>query len=246
MGIKSLQKNWDEFGRSDPLWAILTRADRRGGQWNVDEFYATGREDVSTLMTRIAGLGIPGSRKKALDFGCGAGRLTQALADHYEEVVGVDIAPSMIELADRHNKKGAACRFLVNPSGDLAVFEDHTFDLIYTHHTLQHMAPRFMLGYLDEFVRTLKPGGVMAFRIPSDAPSTTRGAVLRALPARLHEWIGVVRRAVGSQPRMQMYWIPPQGVRAHLASRGARILLEQPVPGEGSGWDGIQYFATHP
>jgi SAM-dependent methyltransferase len=246
MGIKSLQRNWDEFGRNDPLWAILTREDRRGGQWDIEEFFATGRADVAELMENVATLGIPTARAAALDFGCGAGRLTQALADHFEHVTGVDIAPSMIELARRYNNKGERCSFVVNPSDDLRVFVDETFDLIYTHHTLQHMAPRFMLGYLDEFVRTLKPGGVMAFHIPSDAPHTTRGAVLRAVPERVHEWIGVVRRALGKQPRMQMYWIPPDEVRAHLAAAGARIVLERPVPGEGSGWDGIQYFATRP
>ena len=246
MGIKSLQRNWDKLGRDDPLWAILSRSDRRGGQWDVDEFFATGRADVSRLIDDLASLGIPVSRKRALDFGCGAGRLTQALADHFDEVVGVDIAPSMIELAKRYNKRGPRCSFVLNSADDLAAFGDDRFDLIYTRIVLQHMAPRFMSRYLDEFVRTLSPGGVIAFHIPSDAPRTLRGAILRAMPSRIHEWAGVLMRSFRRQPRMQMYWMPPDKVRARLAVNGARIVLEKPVSGEGSGWDGIQYFATRP
>jgi hypothetical protein len=42
MRLTKLQKQWDTFAKTDPLWAILTRADKRGGRWCLDDFFATG------------------------------------------------------------------------------------------------------------------------------------------------------------------------------------------------------------
>ena len=52
----------------------------------------------------------------AQGFGCGVGRLTRALADHFERVVGIDVAPSMIAQARAMNREYARCNFRVNRS----------------------------------------------------------------------------------------------------------------------------------
>lgn len=57
----------------------------------------TGIEEINSIIKYLKGLPVEISYKRALDFGCGAGRLTQALAGYFEEVCGIDIAPSMIE-----------------------------------------------------------------------------------------------------------------------------------------------------
>ena len=110
MDLKDLQKNWDTFGRTDPLWLILAAADKKGDKWAVDEFFATGKREIELALDWVASLGVRLPQRKALDFGCGVGRLTQALADHFDEVCGVDIASSMIELANEYNRHGARCK----------------------------------------------------------------------------------------------------------------------------------------
>ena len=52
--------------------------------------------------------GSPAARRSALDFGCGIGRLSQALAEHFDQVYGVDISPKMIELARAAQSQGRA------------------------------------------------------------------------------------------------------------------------------------------
>ncbi len=49
---------------------------------------------------------------KALDFGCGVGRLTQALADYFNEVAGVDVSPTMVNKALEYNKKPTKFHFI--------------------------------------------------------------------------------------------------------------------------------------
>jgi ubiquinone/menaquinone biosynthesis C-methylase UbiE len=112
------------------------------------------------------GQGFP--RGRALDFGCGVGRLTQPLADHYEEVVGVDIAPSMIELAENLNRRGDRCSYVLNESDDLRAFCDSGFDLIYSNITLQHMEPRYAFRYIKEFLRVLSGDGLLVFYMTSE------------------------------------------------------------------------------
>ncbi len=165
MDLKQLQKNWDGLGAKDPLWAILTDPSKQGGRWDIAEFFAVGEQEIAGVMTLLQALHVSVNLAVALDFGCGVGRLTQALARRFESVYGVDIAPSMIEQAKRLNTS-ERCQFLVNQSDDLSVFPSEFFDFIYTNIVLQHMEPRYGKKYLAEFLRTLKRGGVLCFEVP--------------------------------------------------------------------------------
>ena len=82
---KSLQRDWEDLGQLDPLWAVLSTPTKRHGKWEEQEFYATGREFISGVLKKANQLGVPSATKRALDFGCGVGRLTIALTDFFEE-----------------------------------------------------------------------------------------------------------------------------------------------------------------
>lgn len=125
MELQELQRHWDGFGLTDPLWAILTDPSKRGGNWDVHEFFALGEQEISGVMDMIGALGIEVHPDRALDFGCGVGRLTQALAPRFKSVCGVDIAPSMIEHARRFNRF-EQCSYLVNVRADLHAFRPTT------------------------------------------------------------------------------------------------------------------------
>jgi SAM-dependent methyltransferase len=166
--LPDLQRHWNEFGKTDPLWAILMNPDRRGGRWDLAEFFQTGDMEIAGLMERIKKFGRPARRKLALDFGCGVGRLSQALCRHFDACVGIDIAPSMIELANRYNLYGARCEYLLNTTADLGIFPAGHFDFIYSNIVLQHMEPQYSAKYIGEFVRVLAREGVAVFQLPSE------------------------------------------------------------------------------
>ncbi len=166
MDLDDLQRHWNEWGRRDPYWAIISRPDRRGNLWDLDEFLQTGIDEIDGLLAWLAELGIAVRPGRALDFGCGVGRLTQALARTFSNCDGVDIAPSMIRLAEEINQFGERCRYHVNDRADLALFDDGAFDLVYSDIVLQHIAPQFSALYVREFTRILAPGGVAVFQLP--------------------------------------------------------------------------------
>lgn len=192
MDLKDTQKNWDQLGAKDPLFGVLSHEGKMGGKWDEKEFFATGVAEIADLLKHAGIFGFEFPLRKALDFGCAVGRLTQALAPHFDEVTGVDIAPAMLEKAKGYNKFGDKCRYVLNENPDLKQFPDSSFDLIYTNIVLQHMAPKYALAYIAEFVRVLSPEGLLVFQLPEKAQySTLRLTLKRLTPKPL---LGLYRR----------------------------------------------------
>jgi ubiquinone/menaquinone biosynthesis C-methylase UbiE len=264
MELKELQRNWDAFGETDPLWAILAASEKKGNRWDVGEFFRTGVEDIDRVMQYLESLRIPLRRRTALDFGCGVGRLTQALARHFDAVCGVDIAPSMIELARSMNRSGSRCRFILNEGSDLRLFDDGSFDFIVTMLVLQHMKPRYAKQYLREFVRLLVPGGVLVFQMPSEeveTPSLQRSVRRLIKPFVPKAWLKWHRRRMRyrrmtqhrrrpptprAAPRMEMYGIKCRVVERLVNDGGARIIdvLEDGLAGPA--WVSRRYCVVKP
>ncbi|WP_319582074.1 class I SAM-dependent methyltransferase [uncultured Pseudodesulfovibrio sp.] len=167
MYLKELQRNWNTFGQEDPLWAVASSPDKINNAWDVQDFFNTGTGHVNHVVAWMEANGFPKGRNSALDFGCGVGRLTQALCAHFKTCVGVDIAPSMLAKAKEFNKFGMRCVYRLNEAEDLALFRDQSFDLVHTAHVLQHIRPQVGVRYIAEFIRVLKPGGLAAFHCPS-------------------------------------------------------------------------------
>ena len=62
---------------------------------------------------------------------------------------------------------GAQCYYHLNKTTDLSLFEDNTFDFIYSNIVLQHNRPETSRKFIREFCRVLAPGGFLVFQIPS-------------------------------------------------------------------------------
>ncbi len=151
------------------MWAILSDPKRTNGRWDVDEFFATGRTEIAALVADLDKRGLTFSRGRCLDFGCGMGRLTQALGQVFDHADGVDIADTMIELARHHNKYPGRVEYHLNVADDLSLFEDGRFDFIYSTIVLQHNPPPAARRYIEEFLRVLAEGGLAVFDMPTRA-----------------------------------------------------------------------------
>ena len=167
MRIDALKEHWEAYGRSDPLWAVLSEPGLQGNRWDLEEFLRRGEREVADYLAELEGNGVQVRYGRALDFGCGVGRLTQALGERFERCDGVDIAASMVEQARRLNRHGDRVAYHVNPASDLHLFPSETFDFVLSIIVLQHMEPRYAKGYIAEFLRVLRPGGIAVFQLPT-------------------------------------------------------------------------------
>jgi SAM-dependent methyltransferase len=161
------RRDWETLAHADPLWAVLTDREHKGGRWEPQEFLATGDRELEEVLEAAAGLGLPVSGEAFLDFGCGAGRITRAAAARFERCIGVDIAEGMVERARELSGDRAGCEFVVNDRPDLRLFGDDSFDFAYSSVVLQHQpTAELALGYLRELVRVVRPGGGLVFQLP--------------------------------------------------------------------------------
>ena len=213
---------WRTFAEDDPLWAICVSPQARGGGWDVAEFYATGVAEVEETLARAGRLGMTVGGGRALDFGCGAGRLTRPLASRFGAAVGVDITPAMLDLARRDNPVAQQCEFVLNTRPDLALLRDGEFDLVYSSVVLQHLPPVLIRAYLAEFARVLRPGGSLIVQLPTSPRWTPRGLAYRCLPAAV---LGIVqRRLLGYPAPMRMHGMAERRARRLLAAHGMEVL----------------------
>jgi SAM-dependent methyltransferase len=253
MEIKELQQNWDRYGKVDPLWAVLTYAGKEGNRWDRDEFFATGKQDIAEVLADLKRLQITVPEGSVLDFGCAVGRLTQALAEVFPQVVGVDIAPSMLELARQYNRHGERCRYHLNDRDDLQQFPDASFAFILTLITLQHIEPGYAQNYLREFMRLLKPGGVLVFQLPDHVlPAYVRKQrIKRLVPASLFQLYRRLRYRMPSygadsadEPTMEMYGTPRDAVVALIESCRGTICETQQDTHAGN-WISYRYYVRN-
>lgn len=165
MGVQELRAVWERLGESDPLWAVLSDPERKGGGWNLAEFMATGVPHAKYLRDSADQHGMS-LGPRVLDFGCGVGRLSQALADEAVSVVGVDIAEAMLDAARRLNQHPDRVEY-VHFDGRLLPFDDDSFDGLVSLIVVQHAPPAVQLATLLEWNRVVRPGGVIVFQAPN-------------------------------------------------------------------------------
>ena len=234
MGIEDVSRTWTRLGREDPLWAVLTDRGKADGRWGVEEFLATGTAEIGTLLARLGALGVAPGRGCAVDFGCGAGRLSHGLAEHgFGTVVGLDISPSMLAKA-REIVPSTGCDFRAVVGPGLEAVATGSADLVYSCRVLQHMPPELADGYVREFLRIVRPGGVVAFQLPTRPARTPAGVALALLPA------GAARRL---RRGMEMHGTPEAQVRTLLAGLGADVRAADPDASAGPRWESRLYVA---
>jgi SAM-dependent methyltransferase len=247
MTLRKHRQDWEELAEMDPCWAILADDRYKFGRWNLTEFFRTGGEEIQRVLDVAGRLGYPRQRERALDFGCGVGRLTRALARHFDHCLGVDISERMITRAGELNRDVPNCQFVVNDAEHLRIFADNQFDLVFTALVLQHIPGQARIkSYVAEFVRTLRPGGLLVFQLPSYMPPRVRLQPRRKLYALLRT-LGVSQRYLHERLNlhpMRMSAIPEHEMTSFLGAIGATVLQVKADSGGGPMVQSRTYFAT--
>jgi SAM-dependent methyltransferase len=242
MDLLHLQENWEGLAKTDPLWSILADPEKKSGKWQLPEFFKTGEEEIARLMSYVESLRIEIAHRRALDFGCGIGRLTQPLADHFDEAYGVDIAPTMIALANKYNHHGDMCKYYLNERDDLKIFPDDTFNLIYSNLTLQHMEKKYFLGYMREFLRVLAHGGLLVFQLPSEMTSPLLRFANSILRGPMRAFYLQIR--YDGQPRFEIHGLGRKETVKFLQNIGGKIVDINEDYSAGKDWVSYRYCST--
>lgn len=227
---------WEANARRNALWSILTDRDRTEAAWDAEAFFATGRVEVDGVLRALAAEdAAPNFQGCFLDFGCGVGRNTRALAQRFAAGIGIDVSETMIALARQYSEGDARrAAYSVNRREGLPDMPDGCIDFVYCHIVLQHLPPTLQPVFIREFLRILKPGGIAAFQVPTeDLASRVQRLVRRGksrLRATLPSWLTArIRKLLGRGSEaapitMDMNLLPERRVADIVRQHGCSLL----------------------
>ena len=190
---RDTDRDWEELGRTAPYWGVHTHPDYEGKQ-SLDpeksaEFFASGEEFVAWVRGVLEQkLGAAKEIGRALDFGCGVGRLLVPMAKRAGHVVGVDISDDMRRLCAKHlAEAGCGNATLV---ADMVVMQS-PFDWVNSYIVLQHIEPRRGYDIINKLSELTARDGALTLHITTarDAhlkPPTWRTNPRAALAHALH------------------------------------------------------------
>jgi ubiquinone/menaquinone biosynthesis C-methylase UbiE len=241
-----LRQTWKILGEDDPLWAVVSHDEKRGGRWDLAEFLATGERDVercAKLVERHTAKTPP--FEHALDFGCGVGRLSKAWSARARKVTGVDISNPMISNGRELMRDTPNVTLTLNERPDLGLFPDGAFDLVFSLICLQHMPWKIARGYVQEFARVCGRDGVVVFQLPARrrkrfSMGQFRMRMVESLPFGLDQVYRKWRR--GSRAAFKMYCTPAAEVERVARSSGLALAHKEPDDSAGSDMESFLYI----
>ena len=168
-----MRADWDARAREDAHYYVaFGRRDQ-----DETEFLSTAagvlREQLEKELQRFPATQ-PLSTRRALEIGCGPGRLIRPMSRHFGEIHGVDVSPEMIAQARSRLADLPSAHLHATTGSDLSLFPDSYFDFVYSYAVFQHIpSADVVFSYLRETVRVLKPGGFAHLHV-NGLPKTSR------------------------------------------------------------------------
>jgi len=166
-----VNRSWHMLGDEDPFYSVRSAPEYRGAppEEVIRDFFLSGVSDAQRFFGTLDRNGLNlDKRSTCLEFGCGLGRVTQALAPRFAKTVAVDISASHLALARSFAEQASIAGI---DWRQLASIEDldrlPRVDVIYSIIVLQHNPPPVIDRIVATFARILKPGGIAYFQVPT-------------------------------------------------------------------------------
>ncbi|MEJ5370001.1 MAG: class I SAM-dependent methyltransferase [Bryobacteraceae bacterium] len=166
--LDKMRQDWDERARENARFYVNTeRTD-----WTDEDFFESGRrtvqEEILTDMINIC-QGKDPKQMKVIEIGCGAGRVTRALAELFGEVHAVDVSGEMVALAREALADLPNAHVYQNNGMDLSVLPPGPYDFAFSSIVFQHIPSREIIeNYVREVHRLLRPGALFKFQVQGD------------------------------------------------------------------------------
>jgi cyclopropane fatty-acyl-phospholipid synthase-like methyltransferase len=172
--LQKMRADWDQRARENARHFV----DTANEDWTDEEFFASGEktvaEEILTDLGNICQGKVPGEMR-VLEIGCGAGRVTRALARFFGEVHAVDVSGEMVRLAKLALQDHPNASVYQNNGKDLTVVPEIPFDFAFSSIVFQHIPSREIIeNYVREVHRLLRPGALFKFQVQGAMMGPTR------------------------------------------------------------------------
>ena len=172
--LAKMRSDWDERARENARYYVSTGKK----DWTDEEFFRSGEQTVSEeILTDMINIcqGKEPKQMRVLEIGCGAGRVTRALANVFGEVHAVDVSGEMVRQAALALRDRPNAFVYQNNGKDLAVVPASEFDFAFSSIVFQHIPSREVIeNYVREVHRLLRPGALFKFQVQGDSSLETK------------------------------------------------------------------------
>jgi SAM-dependent methyltransferase len=167
-----VKATWTTLGEQEPHWSVLSIDEFKSPniEENRKQFYASGINDANKIAAIITRHGFtPNDFPRAVEYGCGVGRVTPYLASMFEEVLALDISKSHLALATAAAQDAGVetVRFSLVEAPHFGM--ESGFDLWFSRIVLQHNPPPVIADVLRHMFASLAGGGIAIFQVPTYA-----------------------------------------------------------------------------
>jgi SAM-dependent methyltransferase len=210
-----IRETWTQLGVERPHDSILSAAGFQPENINeesIERFYASGLEEAAIVEAMLDRFGFAHDGSKVcVEYGCGLGRVTFALAPMFEKVHGYDISANHLRLAQQH----AADFGIENVEFHLCTADTISdtlapCDFFYSRLVFQHNPPPLIRELLSASLAALRPGGIGIFQIPTYGTDYA---------FRIKDYIAGLRRR-----DIEMHCFPQREVFALIANAQCTLL----------------------
>jgi SAM-dependent methyltransferase len=170
--FERVARSWTRFGNSEPYWSVLSEPQylmEKIGETR-EAFLESGRENMERLFATLRRNGIAIDPSwEVLELGCGLGRTTRWLSEHFRRIVAMDVSSSHLELAQKLNVDAPNVDRIawakLGSRNELSALP--AFDLFFSMIVLQHNPPPVIGMVLESVAEKLRPGGYAFFQVPT-------------------------------------------------------------------------------
>lgn len=231
MKNRDTDADWKLVAESDPYWGVISSDRFKGANVEgktLEEFMAGGEAFVAELYGQVQRhMDRDFAPSRVLDFGCGVGRLVLPFARRAKEVVGVDIAPAMLERCRTHASDHGLTNIRLVQSDDDLLEVDDGFDLVNSYIVLQHIPVQRGMRYIRLLASKLKPGGVGSLHV-------TYAKSGRMMIHEVHKTEFYRRDGDTLASLVATEWVPPAGTITMFDYDLNQVMAE------------VMRFTTHP
>jgi 2-polyprenyl-3-methyl-5-hydroxy-6-metoxy-1,4-benzoquinol methylase len=177
-------KEWEKLGKTQPYYGVISHAPYAAENLNpeaIRKFFDTGEDYVKMIFDQVKARVHSGfAPRRALDFGCGVGRLVIPMASRCGHVTGVDISPSMLKEARKNSVERGVANVDYHAGLD-AIEAGVKFDFIHTFIVMQHIPLKKGMPIFRSMLERLAPGGCGAIHMTYRYGGTGLKALVYAL-----------------------------------------------------------------
>jgi len=233
--LDQMRSDWNARAREDVRYYVAFG--RRGQQ--DEEFFASASDVVRQLEEELKRIPreISPEARRALEVGCGPGRLLRPMSRNFGEIHGADVSDEMIRLAEERFHGAAGIRLHATNGRDLSPLPADYFDFVYSYAVFQHIPSReVVLSYFGEMRRVLKAGGIARFQLNGLPPGAKTPDTWEGVRISRHEVADFARgndlqllalEGEGTQYMWTTWRKQPAAWRSHLKNTGSQAAIER-------------------